>query len=429
MQNQTAAIHYDTLPGTQIPENVTIGPVFYQGFDTFSELDAQYTYMANLAFNGSDHVQNALAETRHAVNAIRSNLESIEIGNEVDLYVSQRVRPPGWTEADWIREWHVIATAINDQILENNNASLDPAWIYQGLVFSAPDPYAGDNFTIAEAFQKGIDSGHNIKSVSVHSYMTGYTPATTLQASFLNHTEIVKNVSSWVAWKDYLAIHKPNVPLYIAEANSDPVTNTLPITYELQSVFGSALWKVDILMYAMSQSIPRYYVQQGTGFAFDSWQPIYINETVAPRVLPSWYGDIFIADVVGTASDVQVANIDLGRDTLTAYSVYVSGVLARYVLVNLEEWNSSTTYPRPRETISLSVPTYVTIAELSYLNAPGAESMTSITWAGQSWNYSAQAVSQVEVTGPSKSTMLNVQNGTVELTLHASEAALVTLQR
>ena len=420
--NQTAAIKYDTLPGTQIPENVTIGPAFYEAFDTFVDLETRYIYMVTLPLG----IHNALAEARCAVETIGSYLEGLEIGNEVDLYIGQGVKPRNWTEVDYVHEWQAIARPITEQILVGNNYSIDPGFIWQALAFSSANPGAG--FTLGKAFRDGIDRYHNIKSVSVHSYMTGYTPATTLQASFMNHTNIVGNVSLWLPWKNYLAEHEPNVPLYIAEANSDPVTNTLPITYELQGVFGSALWKVDILMYAMSVGVPRYYVQQGTGFAFDSWQPVYINDT-APKVLPPWYGDTFVADVIGTAPDVQVSNIDLGSDVISAYSVYTSGALAKYVIVNLEEWNTTTSYPRPLETVLLTVPDYVTAASARYLIAPGANVMTDIKWAGQSWNYSSSAVGQVEVTGSLQCVEVSPRDGIVEVALKASEAVLVTLER
>ena len=46
---------------------------------------------------------NALAEAGHALAAIGSNLEGLEIGNEVDLYPGS-VRPVDRTEADYVQE-------------------------------------------------------------------------------------------------------------------------------------------------------------------------------------------------------------------------------------------------------------------------------------------------------------------------------------
>lgn len=421
--NQKEAVKYKTVPGTQIPENVTIGPSFFEAFDTFIDLQTQYTFMVNLA---SLNLDNALAEARHALDAIGSNLEAIEIGNEPDLYIQQGVRPTNWTEAEYVRQWLSFAGPIKKQVLDNNRYEVDPNFIWQALEFSEAEPAAG--FTIKKAFADGVDGNGSVKSVSVHSYMTGYTPETTLQASFMNHTAIVGNVSLWLPWKSYLANHHPNVPLYIGEANSDYVTNTEPITYALQGVFGDALWKVDILMYAMSQSISRYYVQQGTGFAFDSWQPVYINST-APRVLPPWYGDLFIADVVGKAPDVQIANIDLGSDLLSAYSVYVSGALAKYVIVNLEEWNTTTTYERPQGSVSLSIPAYVSEAKIGKLTAPGADSKTNISWAGQSWEYSETSATCVDEIGVPRFSSKVPESGNIALEIQASEAIVVILNR
>jgi hypothetical protein len=376
--------------------------------------------MVNLV---SKNLENAIHEARHGIATVGSNLEALEIGNEVDLYVQQEVRPPSWRESDYVREWLSFSDAITRRVLEGNDFGINPNHIWQAPVLA--NAQGEDGFTVAKAFREGIDRHSNIKSVSIHHYMTGYSPETTLQASFMNHTAIVANVSTWLPPREWLTKHKPGIPLYIAEANSDYVTNTLPLTYALQGVFGDALWKVDILMYAMSQSIPRYYVQQGTGFAFDSWQPVYINET-APKVLPPWYGDVFIADVIGTASSVQVLNIDLDNDLLSAYAVYNSQTLTKYVVVNLEEWNTTTPYKRTSQTITLHVPKSTQSATLSYLTAPGANSTMGISWAGQSWGYATTG--GVEVLGSLNKGTVKPGSGKVEVALYASEAVLVTLE-
>ena len=105
-----------------------------------------------------------------------------------------------------------------------------------------------------------------------------------------------------------------------------------------------------------------------------------------------------------------------------------AGALAKYVVVNLEEWNTTTSYNRPKDTISLTVPKYAKSVEVKYLSAPGAES-TTVTWVGQSWNYSSSAVGEVEVTGSVVSTTLEPKNGKIQVMLNASEAVMVTLER
>ena len=420
--DQTEPITSDPVPGSLIPGNVTIGPTFYESFETLAEFGAQYIYMVNLA---SLDLQNALAEARHALNVIGSNLEAFEIGNEPDLYISQGVRPPSWTEADYVREWQSFAGSISQQVLGNNSHGIDSGVIYQALGFSSVD--AGSGFTIEQAFDDGIDANKNVKIVSAHHYMTTRSPATTLQASLMNHTAIVENVSAWLSWKDYLAGANPNIPLYLGEANSAVPSNSEPTTVALQAVFGSALWKVDILMYAMSQSIARYYVQQGTGFAFDSWQPVDSNG-VNTQILPSWYGDVFIADIVGTGSNIQVSNIDLGDDLLSAYGIYADGALAKYVVVNLEEWDTTTASERPATPISLSIPDNSAQVKVGRLSAPGADSTTGISWAGQSWAFAASSPGQVDQTGTLDLSAVSSNDGVVKLDVQASQALVVDLR-
>ena len=422
LASQTEAIMYDPVSGSLIPGNVKIGPAFYEGFDTLAEFGAQYIYMVNLA---SLDLQNALTEARHALDAIGGNLEAFEIGNEPDLYISQGVRPASWTEADYVKEWQSFAGSISEQVLGNNSHGVDSDVIFQALAFASVDSKSG--FTVEQAFDDGIGAGNNVKCVSAHHYMRTKGPGTTLQASLMNHTAIVGDVSTWLSWKDYLAGAYPSIPLYLGEANSMIPSNSEPATVALQAVFGSALWKVDILMYAMSQSIARYYVQQGTGFAFDSWQPVDSNG-VSTQVLPSWYGDVFIADVVGTGSNLQVSNIDLGDDLLSAYAVYTDGALAKYVVVNLEEWGTTTASERPTTPLSISIPDNSRQVQVGKLSAPGADSTTDISWAGQSWEYSASAPGQVDQSGTLDLSAVDVKDGVVKLDIEASQALVVDLR-
>ena len=239
----------------------------------------------------------------------------------------------------------------------------------------------------------------------------------------MNHTAIVNNITNYRPAQDFLAQNYPDVPLYLGEVNT--LAKTLGVD-EYEAVFGSALWTCDDLMYSMSQSIARVYVQQGTTFGFAAWRPVVVDGA-APQVRPPYYGNLFVADVMGGTENLQAKNIDLNSDVLSAYALYAGGSLTKYAIINLLEWNTTTTYPRPTVEVSVSVPaTYGNEVSLKYLQAPGADVNQGITWGGQSYNYSSTAPGEVEITGKETLVPVKVVNGQATFKLNASEAVLVT---
>lgn len=101
-------------------------------------------------------------------------------------------------------------------------------------------------------------------------------------------------------------------------------------------------------------------------------------------------------------------------------------MLARYVVVNLDEWNSTTTYPRPSQWVSLGVPEGVRSAEAKRLTGPGASADTGISWGGLSWNYTDGRLAQ---SGEEGCDMLRVSHGRLALELPSTEAVVVELHR
>lgn len=118
---------------TGIPNILTIGPVFFEAFGNFP--GSKYIFGLNLAQNGSHALSNALAEARAAVQYIGSDLESFEIGNEPNLYIEQGKRPNGYTQSDYVQQWLDYSTAVSEQVLIGNNASLQVWPMYQVLTY------------------------------------------------------------------------------------------------------------------------------------------------------------------------------------------------------------------------------------------------------------------------------------------------------
>ena len=125
-----------------IPEVLTIGSTFFEGFHNFP--GSRFHFDLNLVQNSSNGLPNALAEARVALKYIGANLESFEIGNEPDLYAVQGLRPSNYTESDYVIEWTKHAQAVTQQVLASNEYGLNPWTSYQALTYSG----ANKNFSL-----------------------------------------------------------------------------------------------------------------------------------------------------------------------------------------------------------------------------------------------------------------------------------------
>lgn len=133
------------------------------------------------------------------------------------------------------------------------------------------------------------------------------------------------------------------------------------------------------------------------------------------------------ADVLGHHPQVQVKALDLGRWNVSAYAIYESEVLAKYVVINLDEWNTTTPYARPSQRFSLNLPRGVRSAGVKRLAGPGASSVTGMSWGGFSWNYTESG--GLGRFGEKQEEVLSSRGGCVDLEIPSTEAVLIELHR
>lgn len=411
-QNTSIVLPPGAKPGG-IPSGMKLGPAWFEGFSSFPGV--QWTFMAHLALNTSGAEDNAVAEVREALKYIGSDLEALEVGNEIDLYPG-KVRPANYNVQNYIHEWTNYTSIIDKEVLSKSQYAKNKT-MYQAPVYATQR----GQWNISNAFKQGIDKNSNIKSAALHHYMqSAKLPSITRQASLMNHTAIVSNLSIFSGPVHWLKENHPNIPLYLAETNSDTQSSNAT---ELLGVFGSALWLVDYLLYGMTINIRRMNVQLSTGFDYTSWRPVAYFDA-PPAVLPPYYAQVFVADVIGANNDVRVSNIDLGLDFMSAYAVFddSSKKLAKIALVDLQEWNTTTAHPRPSTQVQLS--TSVSGRwQVERLTAPGADSIENIRWVGTSWTYKSNGI-PVQVSKATEYVLS--KGGSLNVQIRASEALLLT---
>ncbi|RYP68767.1 hypothetical protein DL771_006497 [Monosporascus sp. 5C6A] len=169
----------------------------------------------------------------------------------------------------------------------------------------------------------------------------------------------------------------------------------------------------------------RYNLIKGTAFSYTGWVPVPL-EGRDPYVRSPVYRQIFAADVLGHHPEVQVYERPDLAWNISAYGIYESGALSKYVVVNYDEWNATTPYERPVQEVALAVPSWVDHVMVKRLTADGASADEGIQWAGQSWSNTDGRLVQ---SGREKSDCLHASNGMVELKLSSTEVMLVSLAR
>lgn len=174
-----------------------------------------------------------------------AHLQSFEIGNEPNSYPFNPVRPlPGTTgdENEYVREWHRVTGD-----LMGNFSELRSAPLFQGLAIAS-----GVNQNVwnaATAFSGGIKKNNNIASVSYHHYQVADSRSAELGRDLMDHSKITTGLDIFQTPINYLQKNHPCVRFVLGEVNS--ALGDIPYI-ALEGVLGSALWSVNLMLYAMS---------------------------------------------------------------------------------------------------------------------------------------------------------------------------------
>lgn len=88
------------MVGSGIGQKFVFGPSFYEGFRNWP---VRWVY--DVPFAKQNHTD-SYDEAKAAIDNIGlENLEALEIGNEVNIYVGQGVRPLGWDPAEYVSDF------------------------------------------------------------------------------------------------------------------------------------------------------------------------------------------------------------------------------------------------------------------------------------------------------------------------------------
>lgn len=126
-----SVLEYD-FSSNDIPGEVVIGPVWFEGFTNFP--GAQWIFQVNMR----NTTENALNEAREVIKYAAENLYAFEIGNEPDIAVMEG-EATSYSQSDYVKKWLAIADAITHNVLKGNPYGLDETRLFQVLTYAGHD--------------------------------------------------------------------------------------------------------------------------------------------------------------------------------------------------------------------------------------------------------------------------------------------------
>ena len=173
-------------------------------------------------------------------------------------------------------------------------------------------------------------------------------------------------------------------------------------------------------------------MHQGTSYRYQAWNPVDTATTTKGTKAP-FYGSAFVASMLRnlTTTNVSISNIPMPSEYDAVYTAYVHDTLARVAVINMIEYNyttSGTPPPRPSQNYTFQVPSGVQSIGVQRLVANGSDAITGITFDGYSYNWELDDGNPVLLSNVTRGESLNVDEaGQVTVELPYSSAVILNL--
>ncbi|HEY5369375.1 MAG TPA: hypothetical protein VIJ75_10310 [Hanamia sp.] len=336
-----------------------------------------------LNFGGNFNPATATNEAGYLSKTMADKIQSLEVGNEADLYAHHGYRNSSYSSGDFENEWNQYYQAIHSS--------------YPDIAFSGPA--VADNKTWLSSFANA--EGSKVKLLTIHYYQggPGTDPSINLNTLLSQHADsLITNFGNSVAAIAATA----NLPLRVAECNSiygggkSGVSNS----------FGSSLWAIDY-MWKLAYSGCKGFNFHGGGNGL--YSPI--GETSGsffPK--PEYYSMLFFKD--GSNGNLLPVSLNTSGLNVSAYAckgqdgnIYVS-------IVNKEN----------QTPVTVSIQSGVTAhtVTLETLTAPSLDATSGINISGKIINNDGSIIT-------SSLPVYAVQSSTFSVNVPSSSATLVII--
>ncbi|KAJ0285507.1 hypothetical protein CBS470a_006394 [Colletotrichum nupharicola] len=410
-----------------LPARLTIGPTFFESLNTFT--DTRFIYGLNMkrSVQNETHYQNMLDTVAAACKALSNN----------NLL--------GWSYAAWLK-----GTRDAKKVLEDKCPDLADDDKFRWLTPS-PSSLSSGHVNIPDIMEAGIDEDGSVYFLGAHryefcmrqcsqsaadmtsSYMGNGREPVNKQAKLMNHTSVEGPINRHVSLMKKL-VHYTQ-PYSISETNSLYGAGRAGVS----NTFGAALWALDFSLHAAAKNITRLNFHMGRDYRYSAWQPVQTSKQDIGTKAP-YYGNLATAAILGRLGKdkVQVANLPAtGNGAESAYGIYHSGKLAKVAILNMAEYNFTASgnatetelnkAKRSNHSFSINLDSSFNgkTATVRRLIAPGADSITGITWDGYTFNYDVDNGKAVLVSNVTVGEEVAVSDGKATLSIADSSAVVL----
>lgn len=241
---------YQDIGGT------SIGPAYWD----LTHIVPDAVWVIQLPMAHTNVSESVLWATTAAEHIGLDRIQAFEPGNEPDLYPTG-LGPPDYQAFLTNETYTGNYTKYVEAVKQALNLP-DVPW-FQAFDTAA---HLGDDVLatgyihdVETNFNLGINEDNNIKQVASHYYQTNGGEYEDLGPGLMNHTAITDRLDLFRKFIVYLQDNHPDIPFIISEiGNSLNPTHT----YDYQATLGSALWQVDLQLYAMSIGVAKINWQQ-----------------------------------------------------------------------------------------------------------------------------------------------------------------------
>ncbi|PLB49760.1 hypothetical protein P170DRAFT_465081 [Aspergillus steynii IBT 23096] len=351
--DETLSVPSLALPNDTVVDTLTIQESWFHNWTTYFPPSTPFIYTLNLR-NTTSSWSTAMSQASAAIRILGPSLSLLELGNEIDHYISKNWRPSTWNTTSYTAQWKTLTHQLTTAPFYTN-ASHKP--LFQAAVFAdpplVPDQHdALDDFDIVNVTRAGLINPRLIKSYTMHLYpQSTCDPPREARLSLnllSNHSVIRTNISQYIP--QVAAAERAGSILTLGETNSASCSGRSGIS----DTFGAALWAVDYVLQAASIGLQQVLFHLGHVSEYSAFTPLpyeYKGERLEAGVRAHFMSHLFLAHAVSDQGvggqgekrngERTISALPGDEDGFSGYAVFGPRRLEKLVFVDLGVWNST----------------------------------------------------------------------------------------
>ncbi|EPS41228.1 hypothetical protein H072_4829 [Dactylellina haptotyla CBS 200.50] len=274
--DQSQPMIVSNQPTTQF----SFGPSFLSSINSYFPRDTNIIFGLNLA-NETNNFANTLDFAINAQERV-PQIKKFEIGNEIDNFVRNNLRPQGFSMKQYSQQWGNIAGQMQSKM---------PGVSFQAAVFAG----SSREFNFESLVSAGVkNKNFKIPSYSMHFYPQSFCSAGRAETRIndLVDRDLLRSQLDGYS-SDIAAAERGGGRFAFGEANSVSCSGAPSIS----DTFGAALWMVNFALGSAARNVESIHLHQTLNTPYAMFIPK-DNRGLRSGVRPMAYGMVFLAEAL-----------------------------------------------------------------------------------------------------------------------------------